>query len=468
MATAGYTPTIGLEIHAELKTRTKMFCASKNDADETRPNHNVCPVCMAYPGTLPVVNREAVLHVLKVGAAVDGALADYTEFDRKNYFYPDIPKGYQISQYEYPLVKGGALAGVAITRVHLEEDTANNKHHDTYSLIDFNRAGIPLMELVTEPVIHDADTASNFAKELQLLLRTLGAGEANMEKGQMRVEANISVSRDQTLGTKVEVKNLNSFRSVERAIAYEVERQIQVLEEGGTLVQETRGFDEDRGVTFSQRAKESSHDYRYFPEPDIPKFKLSLLPEVAAIKDSLPELPNAKRARYQGMGIRAEDAEVLVTDEEYAMFFKNEIEDRISSDEGRKLGVNYLISDIRGQGSAAQLQNISGGRYAKLIAMIEADTLSSRGAKDVLQKMLETGEEPETLASGMGVLQVTDTAAIERIVDEVIAENLDVAASVKAGKVEAVQFLVGRGMKKSKGSAKPALLKELIHKRLIQ
>ena len=263
-----YTPTIGLEIHAELNTASKMFCPCRNDAEEETPNLNICPICMAHPGTLPVINKEAVHKVLKVGAALGGRLADYTIFDRKNYFYPDIPKGFQISQYEHPLVSGGSLAGVEITRVHLEEDTARSSHERGKSLVDFNRAGVALMELVTEPVIHDAETAGTFARELQLLLRYLNVGYANMEKGEMRVEANISVSNDGTFGTKVEVKNLNSFRSVERAIEHEVRRQIAVLESGGTITQETRGWDENKQATFSQRKKESSHDYRYFPEPD--------------------------------------------------------------------------------------------------------------------------------------------------------------------------------------------------------
>ncbi|TSA43951.1 Asp-tRNA(Asn)/Glu-tRNA(Gln) amidotransferase subunit GatB, partial [bacterium] len=266
-----YRPTIGLEIHAELKTRTKMFCDSANDPDESRPNVHICPICLAHPGTLPVINREAVRHVLRLGVAVGGTLADFTEFDRKSYFYPDIPKGYQISQYERPLVSGGELAGVAITRVHLEEDTARSIHVAAKSaeggspdasqsetsrgksLVDFNRAGIPLMELVTEPVITDAETAGRFARELQLLLRTLGAGEANLEKGEMRIEANISVQKTENstqLGTKVEVKNINSFRSVERAIVYEIGRQTKLLEEGGKVVQETRGWDESKQETF--------------------------------------------------------------------------------------------------------------------------------------------------------------------------------------------------------------------------
>ena len=306
-----YTPTIGLEIHAELKTKTKMFCNSKNDPDEEKPNVNICPVCMAHPGTLPVINKEAVKHVLTVGVALGGKLADFTEFDRKNYFYPDIPKGYQISQYKYPLVLGGSLAGVEITRIHLEEDTAKSAHHDNYSLIDFNRAGLPLMELVTEPVIGSAKQAGVFAKELQLLLRTLKVGEANMEKGEMRVEANISLreiadsrildedirgnNRQElsVLGTKVEVKNLNSFRALEKAINYEINRQSKLLENGGTVAQETRGWDENKQETFPQRLKEGSADYRYFPDPDLPKLYISKIKEFSEknLKSQLPKLP---------------------------------------------------------------------------------------------------------------------------------------------------------------------------------
>src|SRR3989338_8734224 len=303
-----YYPIVGLEIHAELKTQTKMFCGCKNDPDEQKPNVNICPVCTAHPGALPVLNKKAVENVIKVGLALDGNITDFTEFDRKNYFYPDIPKGYQISQYKYPIVSGGNLAGFDITRVHLEEDTANNKHdRGDFSLIDFNRAGVPLMELVTEPhtfgsVDDTAKAASKFAKEYQLILWYLGVSEANMEKGEMRVEANVSISTDlKKLGTKVEVKNLNSFRSAERAIKYEIERMIVLMEEGkeSEIVQETRGWDEAKQKTFSQRKKEGSADYRYFPEPDLPKLKLHEPFDLEKMKKELPELPMAKRARYK-------------------------------------------------------------------------------------------------------------------------------------------------------------------------
>jgi aspartyl-tRNA(Asn)/glutamyl-tRNA(Gln) amidotransferase subunit B len=306
--------TVGLEIHAELKTKTKMFCRSKNDPDETRPNVNVCPVCLAHPGALPTINKEAVKHVLLVGKALGGQIADYTEFDRKNYFYPDIPKGYQISQYKFPLVSGGSLHGVELTRIHLEEDTATNRHEGDHSLVDYNRAGVPLMELVTEPVITSAKQAGDFARELQLTLRYLGVSEANMEKGEMRVEANISISKGSEKGTKVEVKNLNSFRVVEKAIEYEFQRQAEALEAGEKVVQETRGWDDAKQSTFSQRKKESSHDYRYFPDPDLPKLKISEIAEFQNLQ--VPELPWQKRERYLALGLQSQDVEQYLDDTE--------------------------------------------------------------------------------------------------------------------------------------------------------
>lgn len=466
-----YEPIIGLEVHAELKTRTKMFCASLNDPDETRPNVNICPVCMAHPGTLPVINRQAVHHVLRVGTAVGGALADFTEFDRKNYFYPDIPKGYQISQYKYPLVSGGELAGVALTRIHLEEDTARSSHEmgDGLSHVDFNRAGVPLMELVTEPVIRSATRAGMFARELQLLLRTLGASEANLEKGEMRVEANISVSNvPGTFGTKVEVKNLNSFKSVERAIDYEIRRHIEVLRGGGTIVQETRGWNEESGKTFSQRKKESSHDYRYFPDPDLPKLWIKELPEFAELKASLPELPWERRTRFTGLlGLKPEIAETLVQDMVLGQFF-----DRVaavlgaSRDNIQKAG-NYITSDIVGlsQGDSTKL-TIDSTEFADLIRMIGDNELSSRGAKDVLARMWSEGGSPRMIAEAEGLLQKSDAGQIEAIAKQVIAENEAVVAEYKAGKVALLQFFVGQGMKASKGSANPGLLAEAFKKLL--
>lgn len=467
---AEYRPTIGLEIHAELHTRTKMFCACKNDPDEERPNVNICPVCMAHPGTLPVINREAVHKVLQVGAALKGKLADYTYFDRKNYFYPDISKGYQISQYKDPLVSGGELAGVAITRVHLEEDTARSQHRGEKSLVDFNRAGVPLMELVTEPVIHDPQTAGRFARELQLLLRYLGASAANMEKGEMRVEANISVSATDKFGTKVEVKNLNSFRSVERAIEYEVQRQIKALEKGEEIIQETRGWDEGKQHTFSQRKKESSHDYRYFPEPDLPALKISELPEFALekLQQELPELPEKRRERYLSLGLKKDDADMFVMMSLFGNFFDEIL--RIDTSIVM-LAANYLGSDIAGALDKKQLDekwlnHENAKRFTKLMILVKENKLSSRGAKDTLALMFSDARSPEEIATEKGLIQQSDAGALEEMAKKVIAANEKAVAEYKAGKAASLQFLVGQGMKESRGSANPALLREIFERLL--
>lgn len=459
-----YRPTIGLEIHAELKTQTKMFCDCKNDPDETEPNVNVCPICLAHPGTLPKANRQAVEHVLRVGKALEGDLADYSEFDRKSYFYPDIPKGYQISQYAYPFVSKGKLAGVEITRVHLEEDTARSSHEGAEgSVVDFNRAGVPLMELVTEPVIHDAETAGRFARELQLLLRTLGVSDANLEKGEMRVEANISVSKDGILGTKTEVKNLNSFRSVERAIAFEIDRQIKVLEEGGTLVQETRGWNEDTQETFSQRVKEGSADYRYFPEPDLPKVKRSELDEWNddTLAATLPELPEARRARYERLGLKSDDATYIAGDVHRAAFFDAVIT-ALTDNTLITLAANYFVSDLSGLIAKNGEGKVTPAALASLARLVHAGTLSSRGAKEVLAILHEQGGDAETVANEHGLVQVNDTEALRAAVREVIEANEGPANEYRGGKEAALQFLVGASMRQTKGAGNPAVLRELL------
>ncbi len=460
-----YIPTIGLEVHAELKTNTKMFCGCKNDGDEKTPNANICPICMAHPGTLPVINKEAVKHVLKMGVAVGGKLADFTEFDRKNYFYPDIPKGYQISQYKYPLVSGGLINDIEITRVHLEEDTARSQHEGDISLIDYNRAGVPLMELVTEPVIHDAETAVKFAKELQLLLRYIGAGEANMDKGQMRVEANISVAPEGKLGTKVEVKNLNSFKAVSGAIAYEIERQSKLLDEGGSVVQETRGWNENNLTTFSQRLKEDSHDYRYFPDPDLPKLYISEIEEFSKenLKKELPELPWEKRARYLKEGLKEEDAEMYVVNEMFGKFFEDASKELENDKKLIQLASNYITSDLAGLYKNTNRNFVvSPKNFADLIKMTAENKVSSRGAKDLLSFLYDEDVVPEVLAKQKGLLQQSDEGALKKIAEDVIAENAKAVEEYKAGKETSIQFLVGQGMKKSKGSANPQVLRDII------
>ena len=462
-----YTATIGLEIHAELKTSSKMFCSCRNNPDEDKPNINICPVCMGHPGTLPVLNKEAIKNVLRIGHAVNGKIADFTEWDRKNYFYPDIPKGYQISQYKYPLVTGGSISGIELTRIHLEEDTAQSTH-DTHeqSLINFNRSGVPLMELVTEPVIHDALTAVKFAKELQLLLRYLGVGEANLEKGEMRVEANISVSKTKDFGTKTEVKNLNSFKSVEKAIAYEIDRQIKLLEKNEKVVQETRGWDENSQTTYSQRLKESSHDYRYFPEPDLPKLKISEIEEFSKQKlcSTIPELPWDKRNRLMtDFSMTEKEAAIFIESPEVSNYFESVVKDnkKIS-----KLAVNYILTDYLGliKKEGKGIDTISTNNFAKLMHMIDEKKLSSRGAKDTLLIMMNDSNDPESIAEKNGLIQKSDTEEIKNIVNEIIVKNPSVVNDYKNGKDSALQFLVGQGMKMTKGSANPEILKELLIK----
>ncbi len=487
-STKNYYVTIGLEIHAELKTATKMFCACKNDPDETRPNVNICPVCMAHPGALPVANKEAVRQVIRVGLAVNGTIADFSEFDRKNYFYPDIPKGYQISQYKYPIVSGGKLADFDLTRIHLEEDTGNSKHdRGDFSLVDFNRAGVPLMELVTEahtfaPDLADdgsvvtsaaeiaAAAAARFAREYQFVLWYLGASDANMEKGEMRVEANISVTTDRAVfGTKVEVKNLNSVRSAERAIKFEAARMIDLIEKGraSDIVQETRGWDEVKQATFSQRSKEEAQDYRYFPDPDLPKMKLHELFDLNALRAELPELPEAKRARYRAdFGIKDEDIESYIADIGLGRLFEDGV--RAIDDEANKKALitlysNYLTNDyvkFKSDNPDAKIPNHI--MFAKLIKMLHEGKLSSRAAKDILPVMINEEKDPEIIASEQGLMQQSDEGALKSIAEKVIADNPAVVETYKGGKENALMSLVGIIMRETKGSANPQLVQKIL------
>jgi aspartyl-tRNA(Asn)/glutamyl-tRNA(Gln) amidotransferase subunit B len=469
-----YEATIGLEIHAELNTKTKMFCSSKNDASETRPNVNVCPVCLAHPGTLPVINQEAVRHVLRVGAALGSTLADYTEFDRKNYFYPDLPKGYQISQFEYPLVSGGMLAGVPITRIHLEEDTASSTHDDSTgsTLIDYNRGGVPLMELVTEPAMHTPEEAGNFARELQLLLRYLGASEANMEKGQMRVEANVSVARKGEMSkTYVEIKNLNSFRTMERAVAYEIDRQIKLMKEGGVLQKQTLGWDENKACTFPQRSKEGSADYRYFPDPDLPSLKISEIRGLDAktLSQSLPELPAARRSRYMGWGLKPDDAELYVRDTRFGNFI-DQIQDMLGTGSVLVTSSNYLANDIANiireteERDTENKQNIAikTEYFVGMMQKVEEKKLSSRAAKDLLKEVWFSGADPVKLAEERGLLGGVDMAALKKVVEGVLAVNPSVVQDYKNGKIAAIEFLFGQCMKQLRGAGDPAQIREVL------
>ena len=487
-----YEPVIGIEVHTELKTRTKMFCDCLNDPDEKHPNVNICPICLAHPGTLPVANKEAVEKVILVGMALHAEIPEYSQFDRKNYFYPDLPKGYQISQYEHPLVKGGYLEfrlgdgterHIRITRVHLEEDTGRLAHATSdkgqgTSLVDFNRAGIPLMELVTEPDIRSAEEARRFAEELQLVIRYIGASDADMEKGQMRVEANVSIRPKGTkeFGTKVELKNINSFKFVEKAVLYEIERQKKVLESGEGVIQETRGWDESKGVSVSQRIKEGATDYRYFPEPDLPPLMLDQA-WLSAIRAQLTELPDAKRQRFaKEYELDDKTIEQFIGDRELSKYFEEVVSelaewigsmgDRVSRPRAIKLVASYLTTDFqklrKETTSAVSDTLITPENFAELVALIYEDKISSAAAKQVLELMFRTGADPTDIIREKNLGQESSQEALGAIVRDVIAANEPIVAQVKSGKTNAIQALVGAAMKASGGKGNPALLRQMI------
>ncbi|MEK7193366.1 MAG: Asp-tRNA(Asn)/Glu-tRNA(Gln) amidotransferase subunit GatB [Patescibacteria group bacterium] len=484
-----YVPTIGLEIHAELKTKTKMFCDSLNDPDEKRPNVNVCPVCLGHPGTLPVINKQAVEATIKVGLALGGKIAAVTKFDRKNYFYPDLPKGYQISQFDEPIVAGGTMAlrkagtTIKVTRVHLEEDAGRLQHSETGTLVDYNRAGLPLMELVTDPDFKTSDEAVEFAKNLQLILRYLGASDADMDRGQMRVEANVSLGKwfkgNWKWGTKVEVKNINSFRAVHDAIEYELKRQEGVLKRGEKVKQETRGWDDVKKITVSQRSKEEAHDYRYFPEPDLPPFETKSF-DLWHLKNKMPELPAAKFVRLgKEYALSEEQAALLVEDKKLSDFFEAAASELAARDEKntsridkkpRDLLFNYLTSDLLGlvneTGTPFSAVKVTPEHLAHLVDLIADGKIMSRQAKDILRKMFDDGSDPEEILENEGLHTVSDSSELETTVREIIADNPAAVADYKKGKEASVQFLIGKAMAKLKGRGSPEVLKELFLKHL--
>ncbi len=463
-----YRATIGLEIHAELKTKSKMFCGCENNPHAAEPNTLICPVCMAHPGTLPVPNEQAIESVIMFGQAVGGTVATYSEFDRKNYFYPDIPKAYQLSQYAFPFVTGGEVAGVKLTRVHLEEDTARSQHDKGEgSLVDYNRAGVPLMELVTEPVIHDSETAGRFAKELQLLLRTLGISDANMERGEMRVEANISVSKTDELGTKVEVKNLNSFRSVEAAINFEIARHISVLDAGGVITQETRGWDEDKLETYLQRSKETAKDYRYFPDPDIPKLQIDkiLAFEPSKIAEKMAILPEEKREKYSYLGLPSNQIEEMIANIALDSYYRSVIEYLGDNDEAAKLAANYLLTDF----SKTDLSSphvLAPEEFGFIVRQLIAKKITSRVAKDLLIEFAENNTSIEAIISDRNLANNFSEAMLREVVVAVIEASPQAVAEYRAGKVASIQYLVGQAMKQTKGAADPTTLRALFESAL--
>ena len=474
-----YEAVIGIEIHCQLKTASKMFCGCSTAIDGAAPNSRCCPVCLGLPGVLPTINRTAVEYVIATGLAIQATVAQTTRWDRKNYFYPDLPKGYQISQYQLPLAAAGHLTfdtsdgafTVRVRRAHLEEDTGRLIHEERggrrVSLIDFNRSGMPLMEIVTEPDIRTAEQARRYAEELRLLMKAIGASDAEMENGQMRVEANVSIrSRGQEeFGTRIEVKNMNSMRAVERAIAFEIERQARIIDGGGSMRMETRGWDEGGQSTYLMRPKEAENDYRYFPEPDLPP--LETTPEwLAEIRARLPELPAARRTRYRdSFGLPAYDAAVLVNDAAAAALF----EGAVVAGRGvpAKLLANWVTGEYlrlaKGEGSGGFVAPVE---LANLVKLVADGAISGTNAKEVLAEHFRSGSAVASIVEARGFRQISDAGALGAAIDEVLAANPGAVADYRSGKGAAVGFLVGQVMKTTRGRANAPMVGAALRERL--
>ena len=475
-----YEAVIGIEVHCQLKTASKMFCGCSNSYADDPPNTHTCPVCLGLPGALPVINKRAVEHVLAAGAAIGAETPPATRWDRKNYFYPDLPKGYQISQYDLPLAAHGRLTfgtsggevTIGITRAHLEEDTAKLVHSTDetgarISLIDFNRSGAPLMEIVTDPDVRTAEQARRYAEELQAVLRAIGASDADMERGQMRVEANVSLRPRGTepFGTRVEVKNMNSFRSVERAIDYEIERQAAALDAGETLTQDTRGWNEDKGTTYVMRSKEDSHDYRYFPEPDLPPLRVDA-EWLAAIRAGLPELPAARRARYEAeLGLSAYDAAVIVGEAAATALF----EQARAADPGAdaKTLANWVTGAFLGllRTDPEAAARVASAQLVDLVDRVASGELSGTNAKEVFAAHAADGATVGSIVEARGLCQISDASALADLVEDVISANPKAVEDFRAGK-PVLGFFVGQVMKATRGQANAALVQDAVRMRL--
>jgi aspartyl-tRNA(Asn)/glutamyl-tRNA(Gln) amidotransferase subunit B len=488
MSSSEYEAIIGLETHCQLNTKSKIFCTCPTTFDSP-PNTNVCPVCLGYPGVLPVLNEEVLASAVKLGLAIEGQIAPYSKFDRKQYFYPDLPKNYQISQFDLPIVEHGKLEielvdkktkevsrkTIGITRLHMEEDAGKLVHAgserlsgSTHSLVDFNRTGVPLLEIVSEPDLRTGQEAAEYATELRRLVRYLGIGDGNMQEGSLRCDVNISVRKKGAtkFGTKVEIKNMNSFSAIQKAIEYEIERQIEAIENGEAIVQETRLWEEGSQRTISMRKKEGSSDYRYFPEPDLPPLEVSA-EQLEHWKSQLPELPAKKRLRYEEeFGLSAYDARVLTDDRTVASYF----ETAVSHGGNAKLVANWISQDI-----AAYLNNnkltideiaLKAESLADLVKLIENGTISGKIAKEILPELLTEGGSPQELVAQKGLIQISDTSAIETLIDEIIAAHPGELEKYRSGKTNLKGFFVGQVMKKSGGKADPKLTNQLLDKKL--
>ncbi|MFZ5802279.1 MAG: Asp-tRNA(Asn)/Glu-tRNA(Gln) amidotransferase subunit GatB [Candidatus Omnitrophota bacterium] len=487
-----WEPVIGLEVHVQLKTRSKLFCSCPTTFGE-EGNRNTCPVCLGWPGSLPVVNEEALKLAVRAGLALHCEIASRLKFDRKNYFYPDLPKAYQISQYDMPINGKGwveiettsAVKRIGITRAHLEEDAGKLLHEGIAegSLVDYNRGGIPLLEIVSEPDIRSPEEAYDYLTTLKAILQYTGVSDCDMEKGSLRCDANVSIrpSGQQKLGTKVEIKNLNSFKMVQKALEYEIERQTEALTNGETVLQETRLWNDAQGATFSMRSKEEAHDYRYFPEPDLVPFTLSR-ETVEKIRATLPELPAARAKRYRdGLGLSPYDAQVLVQDKKLADYFEGVLQalglkipagGRIQDNEKAavKAVSNWIQSELLALLNERKLAiedaPVPAAAFAELMALILDQTVSGKIAKDVLPAMFETAKSAKAIVQEKGLVQVADAGLLEKIVEKVLAENPGSVADFKAGKQKAIGALVGAVMKATQGKANPKIANEILQRKL--
>ncbi|PIQ85865.1 MAG: Asp-tRNA(Asn)/Glu-tRNA(Gln) amidotransferase GatCAB subunit B [Candidatus Omnitrophica bacterium CG11_big_fil_rev_8_21_14_0_20_45_26] len=475
-----YEPVIGLEVHVQLATKSKIFCACSTKFG-SEPNANTCPICMGLPGTLPVLNEQALRLAMKVGLALNTTIAKRIKFDRKNYFYPDLPKAYQISQYDMPVCahggltiqpesSGGITKQIGITRAHLEEDAGKLLHEGVKdgSWVDYNRAGIPLLEIVSEPDIRSPEEAYDYLTRLKAVLLYLEVSDCNMEEGSLRCDANVSLrpKGESQFGTKVEIKNLNSFKAVQKALQYEIERQTEALEQGEKIAQETRLWNDMQGKTISMRSKEHAHDYRYFPEPDLVPFTVTEK-EIEAVRRALPELPQARKERFvKNFGLSDYDASVLVNDKVLGEYFENCVKEGANA----KLACNWIQTDLLGALNERCLsfdQNpITPKHLAGMLALIENNTISGKIGKDVLPLMIDEKKTADQIVKEKNLVQVTDTKLLEDIAERVIAANPNPVEQYKSGKTQAIGFLVGQIMKETKGKANPKIVNEILQKKL--
>jgi aspartyl-tRNA(Asn)/glutamyl-tRNA(Gln) amidotransferase subunit B len=481
-----FETVIGLEVHCQLLTKSKMFCGCSADYSGAAPNTHLCPVCMGMPGTLPVINEQAIRYIVTTGLALNCRIAEFSKFDRKNYHYPDLMKGYQISQYDLPICIGGWLdvevdgrvRRLGITRVHMEEDTARLLHRtdaatgETYTLVDINRSGTPLMEIVSEPDMRTAAEAREYLVRLRQILRYIGVSEANMEEGNFRCDANISlrVRGTEKLGTKVEVKNMNSFKAVHDALLFEEKRQAAVLNAGGTIPQETRGWVDERGETVSQRSKEEANDYRYFPEPDLPPLALSRA-YVEDIRSSLPEMPEARRVRFESLGLSAQEAVTLTEARDRADYFEA-VMAKINLEPGRsaKLASNWVLGEVshwlNEQGRNLRELSVTPDRLAHLVLMVEGGKITGQVAKEVFAEMAQSGKDASEIVEASGLAQISGSDELGGIVEKAIGANPQAVADYRAGKETAVKFLIGQVMRETRGRANAQVVQQLIEERL--